>query len=27
MSGTADEVRGHPDVQAVYLGTEAEGHS
>ncbi len=27
MTGTADEVRGHPDVQAVYLGTEAEGHS
>jgi len=27
MSGTADEVRGHPDVQAVYLGTEAEGHA
>ena len=27
MSGTADEVRGHPDVQAVYLGTEAEGHT
>ena len=27
MTGTADEVRGHLDVQAVYLGTEAEGHS
>ena len=27
MTGTADEVRGHPDVQAVYLGTDAEGHS
>ena len=27
MTGTAEEVRGHPDVQAVYLGTEAEGHS
>ena len=27
MTGSADEVRGHPDVQAVYLGTEAEGHS
>jgi len=22
MTGSADEVRGHPDVQAVYLGTE-----
>jgi len=27
MTGTADEVRGHPDVQAVYLGTEAEGRA
>jgi len=27
MTGTANVVRGHPDVQAVYLGTEAEGHS
>ena len=25
MTGSADEVRGNPDVQAVYLGTEAEG--
>ncbi|MGJ7581563.1 ABC transporter ATP-binding protein [Variovorax sp. RHLX14] len=27
MTGTADEVRGNADVQAVYLGTEAEGHA
>ena len=25
MTGSADDVRGNPDVQAVYLGTEAEG--
>ena len=27
MTGSADDVRGNPDVQAVYLGTEAEGHA
>ncbi len=27
MTGSADEVRGNADVQAVYLGTEAEGHA
>ena len=27
MTGSADEVRGDAQVQAVYLGTEAEGHA
>ncbi len=27
MTGSADEVRSNADVQAVYLGTEAEGHA
>jgi branched-chain amino acid transport system ATP-binding protein len=27
MTGSAEDVRGNADVQAVYLGTEAEGHA